>query len=77
MLPTFQVQSNFFGPEMLVRGYRMRFRCLQIPVNYKERVGKSSVTGDLRKAVVLGLQMIILIIAMRFGMESWLLRVLK
>ena len=77
MLPTFQVKSNFFGPEMMVRGYRMKFRCLQIPVNYKERVGKSSVTGDIRKAFVLGVQMIILIIAMRFGMESWLLRVLK
>jgi len=77
LLPTFQVKSNFFGPEMMVRGYRMRLRCLQIPVNYKERVGKSSVTGDIRKAFVLGVQMIILIIAMRFGMESWLLKVLK
>jgi hypothetical protein len=77
MRPTFQVKSNFFGPEMMVRGYRMRFRCLQIPVNYKDRVGSSSVTGDIRKAAVLGVQMIILIVAMRFGLERWLLRVLK
>jgi glycosyltransferase involved in cell wall biosynthesis len=77
MLGTFEVRSNFFGPEMMVRGYRMRFRCLQIPVNYKDRVGQSSVTGDFRKAAVLGLQMIVLIIAMRFGLERWLRRLLK
>lgn len=77
MLPTFRVTSNFFGPEMMVRGYRMRFRCLQIPVNYKDRVGQSSVTGNIRKAITLGVQMIILIVAMRFGLEPWLLRVLK
>jgi len=56
MLPTFKVKSNFFGPEMMVRGYRMGLRCLQIPVNYKDRVGESSVTGDLRKAIGLGIQ---------------------
>jgi glycosyltransferase involved in cell wall biosynthesis len=77
MLPTFQVKSNFFGPEMIVRGYLMKLRCIQIPVNYKERVGKSSVTGDLRKAIILGVQMVILIVAMRFHLERWLLRILR
>jgi glycosyltransferase involved in cell wall biosynthesis len=77
MLPTFRVRSNFFGPEMMVRGYRMGLRCLQIPVNYKDRVGKSSVTGDLKKAIGLGIRMVILIIAMRFSLERWLLKILK
>src|SRR5262245_20774462 len=77
LLPTFQVKSNFFGPEMIVRGYRMKFRCVQVPVNYKERTGQSSVTGHLRKTLLLGGQMLILIVAMRFGMERWLLRLLK
>ena len=77
MLPMFQVKSNFFGPEMMVRGYRMRLRSLQIPVNYKDRVGESSVTGNILKAATLGVQMIILIVAMRFGLERWLLRILK
>jgi glycosyltransferase involved in cell wall biosynthesis len=72
LLPTFRVNSNFFGPEMMIRGYRMKLKCVQIPVNYKERTGQSSVTGDLRKAIVLGCQMLILIIAMRFRLE-WLL----
>jgi glycosyltransferase involved in cell wall biosynthesis len=76
LLPLFRVNSNFFGPEMIVRGYQLGFRCVQIPINYKERTGRSSVTGSVRKSIVLGSQMIILIIAMRFGMERWL-RLLK
>jgi len=76
LLPTFRVNSNFFGPEMMIRGYRMKFRCVQIPVNYKRRTGQSSVTGDLRKSVILGCQMILLIIAMRFRLEKWLLKLL-
>jgi glycosyltransferase involved in cell wall biosynthesis len=77
LLPTLQVKSNFFGPEMMVRGYRMKLRCVQIPVNYCERAGKSSVTGQLRKTLVLGTQMLVLIIAMRFHLERSLLRLLK
>ena len=77
MLPTLKVKSNFFGPEMMVRGYRLNLRCIQIPVNYKDRVGQSSVTGDIKKATVLGIQMIILIIAMRFNLERWLFRILE
>ncbi|MEY2563648.1 MAG: hypothetical protein QOH88_1841 [Verrucomicrobiota bacterium] len=76
LLPTFQVKSNFFGPEMMVRGYRMKLKCVQIPVNYKERTGVSSVTGNLGKSIVLGGQMIVLIIAMRFRLERWLLPLL-
>jgi hypothetical protein len=62
---------------MMVRGYRMQLRCVQVPVNYKERIGESSVTGNLRKAIILGVQMTILIVAMRLGQERWLLRLLK
>jgi len=76
LLPLFQVNSNFFGPEMMVRGYQMGFRCVQIPVNYKERTGQSSVTGNVKKSIILGVQMIVLIVAMRFGVERWL-RLLK
>jgi len=72
LLPLFRVNSNFFGPEMMVRGYQMGFRCVQIPVNYRERTGQSSVTGNLKKSVILGLQMIVLIMAMRFGVDRWL-----
>ena len=77
LLPTFIVNSNFFGPEMMVRGYLMKCRCVQIPVNYKGANGdqlrdRQSAEGDR-----LGFQMTILIIAMRFGLERWLLRLLR
>jgi len=74
MLPYLKVKSNFFGPEMMVRGYLMKFKCVQIPVNYKDRIGVSSVTGDMKKAVVLGFQMIFLIIAMRFNIQKLLFK---
>ncbi len=66
ILPFLKVKTNFFGPEMMVRGYLEGITCIQIPVNYKERVGVSSVTGDLKKAVTLGMRMIVLIFSMRF-----------
>ncbi|MDD2799522.1 MAG: glycosyltransferase family 2 protein [Bacteroidales bacterium] len=74
MLPYLKVKSNFFGPEMMVRGYLMKYRCVQIPMNYKERIGVSSVTGDLKKAVVLGFQMIFLILAMRLNIQKLLFK---
>jgi len=74
MLPHLKVRSNFFGPEMMVRGYLMKKKCIQIPVNYKERVGTSSVTGDIKKAIKLGMQMILLIISMRFKIERLLFK---
>lgn len=77
LLPAFQVNSNFFGPEMMVRGFRLKLKCVQIPVNYMERTGVSSVTGNLGKSIVLGAQMIVLIIAMRFRLERWLLPLLR
>ena len=65
----FRVTTNFFGPEMMVLGYQRGLRSVQIPVNYRSRVGESSVTGDLVKAFGLGVQMILLIASMRIGRE--------
>jgi glycosyltransferase involved in cell wall biosynthesis len=77
MFPEFQVTSNFFGPEMMIIGYQMKIPSVQIPVNYKERIGESSVTGDIKKAIILGFQMIFLIFAMRFGLKKYLLKIMK
>jgi dolichol-phosphate mannosyltransferase len=46
------------------------FQVIQIPVNYLPRIGESSVTGDLRKAILLGLTMIGLVL--RYRLRSWL-----
>lgn len=63
----FKVTTNFFGPEMMLLAKCEGLSMLQIPVNYKDRVGESSVTGDLKKAFILGLQMIWLILTFRFS----------
>jgi glycosyltransferase involved in cell wall biosynthesis len=53
------------GLEILLLPVIMRIRLVQVPVNYHPRVGVSSVTGDLRKTIRLGLQMISLVLWMR------------
>jgi len=73
----FLVHSNFFGPEMMVLGYQMKIKSVQIPVNYKSRVGESSVTGNLMKAFKLGLQMIILILSMRLNILKYIIKLLQ
>jgi glycosyltransferase involved in cell wall biosynthesis len=73
----FQIKSNFFGPEMMILGYQSGIRSVQIPVNYKERVGESSVTGDLFKAFRLGVQMILLITAKRVNLDGALLPLIE
>jgi hypothetical protein len=47
-------------------------RVIQVPVNYLPRIGVSSVTGDVRKAVVLGLSMIGLVL--RYRLRAWFSR---
>jgi glycosyltransferase involved in cell wall biosynthesis len=66
MINDFQVCSNFFGPEMMLISIWKRLRIIQISINYKNRVGESSVTGNKWKAFKLGLQMIWLILTFRF-----------
>ena len=44
-----------------------KIKFVEIPINYKERIGESSVTGSRYKAFVLGLQMLALIVKYRFG----------
>jgi len=61
-----RVTGNFFGPEMMIATVKGKLRIVQIPINYRERTGVSSVTGDFFKALRLGLRMIWLIIEKRF-----------
>lgn len=68
--PFFTVDGSFFGPEMMVLSILKKMRMIQIPVNYTERVGHSSVTGSHRVAFFLGLRMIALILSYR--LRSWI-----
>ncbi len=67
--PFFSVQGSFFGPEMMLLTILQKQRVIQIPVNYTERIGSSSVTGNPWVAARLGLRMIVLILENR--MRSW------
>jgi glycosyltransferase involved in cell wall biosynthesis len=57
----FTVGGSHFGPELMLTVITSGARVVEIPVNYLPRVGVSSVTGDLVKAVRLGLEMIVFI----------------
>ncbi len=63
----FTVGGSHFGPELMLLTIVSGARVVEVPVNYLPRVGVSSVTGDLRKAIVLGLQMVAFILKFRLG----------
>jgi glycosyltransferase involved in cell wall biosynthesis len=61
----FTVGGSHFGPELMLLCLTSNLRIIEIPVNYLPRVGTSSVTGDLGKAIRLGLRMVALILSFR------------
>lgn len=63
--PRFSVGGSHFGPELMLLVITSGARVVEVPVNYLPRVGHSSVTGELGKAVNLGLQMIVFILKFR------------
>ena len=66
----FTVGGSYFGPQMMLLALIHSLRVIQIPVNYRRRVGKSMATGSKVKALVIGMQMIGLIF--RYRLETWL-----
>ncbi|MCM8818099.1 MAG: glycosyltransferase family 2 protein [Candidatus Omnitrophica bacterium] len=62
----FTVGREHFGPEMTLLVIKTGTKFIEIPVNYKPRVGKSSVTGSMKKAFLLGLKMVFLILKYKF-----------
>ena len=61
----FTVGGSHFGPELMLLTILNKRRFIEIPVNYRKRVGQSSVTGNILKAVFLGVRMTWLIICYR------------
>jgi glycosyltransferase involved in cell wall biosynthesis len=64
--PHFTVGGSHFGPEMMLVTVLKGVKLVQVPVNYRPRVGESAVTGDLIKAFFLGLRMIAMILGFWF-----------
>lgn len=65
--PYFTVGGNHFGPEMMILSFLHGNSVIQLPVNYRKRVGVSMATGSLSKTIVIGLKMMKLIIVYRVG----------
>ena len=63
--PRFRGEGSAFGLEMMLLAAIHRVPFIQIPVHYRKRVGRSSVTGDAWKAVGLGLTMIAMVLTYR------------
>ena len=54
----FTVGGSHFGLELMLLVIVNNIKFVEIPINYKKRVGRSSVTGNKLKAFLLGMQMI-------------------
>lgn len=67
LLEDVTLDGSAFGLEMLMAAVRQRTTIVQVPVNYRPRVGVSSVTGELRQTVPLGLEMLSMVVKMRLG----------
>lgn len=65
--PHLTIGGSHFGPQLLMEVVAHGIPFVEIPVNYKSRVGESSVTGSFWKAFVLGIQMILLVWKYRLG----------
>jgi glycosyltransferase involved in cell wall biosynthesis len=65
--PHLTIGGSHFGPQLLMEVVAHKIPFIEIPVNYRSRVGESSVTGDLWKAFKLGVRMITLVLEYRLG----------
>jgi glycosyltransferase involved in cell wall biosynthesis len=59
------VGGSHFLPEMVIAALRHGLRIIEVPVNYRGRVGDSKITGNLSGAVRTGTSMIRLILSRR------------
>jgi len=66
IIDQFTVGASHFSPELMLIGIRSGLLCVEIPVNYRKRVGTSKITGQFWKAFRLGLFMIAMIVRCRF-----------
>ncbi len=67
--PQFGVGGSAFGPQITLLTILNGIPFIEIPVNYRQRVGQSSVTGSKVKAFFLGMSMIGMIL--RYRLLSW------
>ena len=65
MLPRFTVGGSHFLPEMVCLALLDGARLVEVPVNYRRRVGESKITGSLNTALQVGARMMAVIVRYR------------
>ena len=60
------VGGSHFLPQMVIAGLKRGLRVIEVPVNYRGRVGDSKITGTLQGTLRTGFRMIALIVGSRF-----------
>jgi glycosyltransferase involved in cell wall biosynthesis len=60
------VGGSHFLPEMVIAGLKRKLKIIEIPVNYRGRVGESKITGSVKGTLSTGFRMIALILRNRF-----------
>ncbi|MCC7104564.1 MAG: glycosyltransferase family 2 protein [Chloroflexi bacterium] len=65
ILPYLTVGSSHFLPEMVVLALLSHLRLIEVPVNYRGRVGDSKITGSFKTTVRVGCRMVALILRYR------------
>ena len=68
--PHLTIGGSHFGPQILMEVVAHGVPFVEIPLNYRSRVGRSAVTGSLWKAFWLGLRMILLVFEYRLGLRG-------
>jgi glycosyltransferase involved in cell wall biosynthesis len=68
--PHLTIGGSHFGPQILMEVVAHQIPFVEIPLNYRSRVGRSAVTGSLWKAFWLGIRMIVLVLDYRLGLRA-------
>jgi len=63
----FTVGGSHFLPDMVIVALKHRVRLIEVPVNYRGRIGESKITGTLNGTLRTGFRMIALIVRHRFA----------
>ena len=65
LLDDLTVGGSHFLPEMVILALKRGLRVIEVPVNYRGRVGESKITGTLKGTLRTGFAMIVLILRYR------------
>jgi glycosyltransferase involved in cell wall biosynthesis len=67
ILDDLTVGGSHFLPEMVIVALKRGVRVIEVPVNYRGRIGQSKITGTFKGTLGTGFRMIALILRLRFA----------